>query len=519
MSRSTIRCLVGLFASATIVYGVLSFGGIRFPDSEIVYLTAESLATTGTFAVQHDLAAWPDFGLATGRDGRRYSVFGPGEAVSAVPFVWLGMALNETKWYERASDWVRLSVYADARSETDRVQGRRPPNLAPHAIRSVVSLHNVLVGALGVVVFFLLLRLLTQSDAAALWVSLLFAFGTLWMPYTGTFFSEPLATLLVLASLYFLVWNDVALHTGDVTPCCRCNALTSGLFLGIAVATHLTAILFAPFFFAYAIYPFFRKSRFGGTTLSAAIAWLVGLGLLLALLGYYNYTRFGNPLETGRWVDPALAKACIYGTFTAPWQGLYELPFGVGKGLLLFCPAVLLGVLLCKSGFRQYRFLTLMIFAAALFRIGFIASRSDWHGGFCLGPRYLVMIVPLLLVPLGPCVADWMAGGSRRALQWCAFGSILCSIQAVYFCVGNILDYYFTLKLKYVGGQCDIFKDNLIYTSWRMSPLPHLLDVKRCPALLRFVPADNFALFVFLAMLFAAVLAIVYRKLLPRSDH
>ena len=40
------------------------------------------------------------------------------------------------------------------------------------------------------------------------------------------------------------------------------------------------------------------------------------------------------------------------------------------------------------------------MFAAAIFRYAFIAARSDWHGGFSVGPRYLMMVIPFLLLPL-----------------------------------------------------------------------------------------------------------------------
>ncbi len=515
MSRSTIHRLLGLFLSSTIVYGVLTYGAIRFPDCAVVYLTAESLATTGSFAVPHDLPTWPGFGFSPGRDGKRYSVFGPGLAVAAAPFVRLGMLVNQTKWYARVPEWVRVSMYVDARFTHYSAPGRRPQDLAPHALRWIVCSLNVLVGALGVAVFFLLLRSLTHSDTAALWVSLLFAFGSLWMPYTGTFFSEPLATLLALVSLYFLVGNEVALRAGSPTRRCYFNTLAAGLFLGMAVTAHLTAMLFVPFYLAYAIYPFFQKTRFAGGTLWGTCTWLAGLGLLLAMLGYYNYIRFGSPFETGRWVDPALARNCGYGTFVAPWQGLYQLLFGSGKGLFLFCPAIAISVLWCKRSWQQYRFLTFMIFAAALFRVGFIASRSDWHGGFCLGPRYLLLITPLLLLPLGPCVAGWLAAGNRRALGCFAAGAIVCAMQAAYFCVGDIDNFYFMLKLDSLRAQRHIFSDNLIYTSWQISPLLHLLEAQRSPALLQFIPVDNYTLFACLATFCAGVLALVYRKLLP----
>ena len=48
-------------------------------------------------------------------------------------------------------------------------------------------------------------------------------------------------------------------------------------------------------------------------------------------------------------------------------------------------------------------------------RLGLVACRSDWHGGWSLGPRYALPILPFALVPL---VLAFEGGdaGRRRAL-------------------------------------------------------------------------------------------------------
>ena len=44
------------------------------------------------------------------------------------------------------------------------------------------------------------------------------------------------------------------------------------------------------------------------------------------------------------------------------------------------------------------------ILALSLTRWVFMACRSDWHGGWAIGPRYLIPAIPFMLVPL----ADWL---------------------------------------------------------------------------------------------------------------
>ena len=71
-----------------------------------------------------------------------------------------------------------------------------------------------------------------------------------------------------------------------------------------------------------------------------------------------------------------------------------------GKGLLFFCPIILLGLFAVPALLRRHRVLCLTLVSAVLGRLVIVASRSDWHGGFGPGPRYLLLIIPLLLVPL-----------------------------------------------------------------------------------------------------------------------
>lgn len=506
---STTRCSITFFATTVIVYGMMSYGGIRSPDGEVMFRTAESLANHGSFAVS-EMIDWKDFGLPQGVDGRRYSIFGPGQAIASVPFVKIGQLINRTKWYESVPQWVPISHYVND-GLIDVASGRAPRDLEPHALRFIVSWFNVLIGALTVVLFYLFARRLTDSNASACCVTILFAFGSLLMPYAGSCFSEPMATLLVMASLYCLVGNEIDAKN-DVWSRHSFRLTCSGLFLGMAICTHITAILFTPFFFAYAVYPFFRKNRPLGKTILGSVIFLAGLGAFVVALGCYNYARFGNALETGRTADPNMA----YARFVVPWQGIEELLFGASKGIVLFCPAVVMGVLTGWPFFKKFRFLSIMILATVMFRIVFIACRSDWSGGFCIGPRYLLMVVPLLMLPLTITVAKWLEEGRGRAIAiFCAL-SALCVAEQTSFCFGEIFLFWHAFKWSARGR---FIEENWLYTSWEASPLLYLVDGVRGAYVLRFLPADigNRALWSGGAFIVGALTFLVDWKLLSAA--
>jgi hypothetical protein len=89
----------------------------------------------------------------------------------------------------------------------------------------------------------------------------------------------------------------------------------------------------------------------------------------------------------------------------------------LGKGLLWYCPLLLLALVLWPRFLARRR-------AEALLALGIVApslvvfgTYPVWWGGICWGPRYLVPLLPLLLLPLAfllPLVPQ--AGMRRRAI-------------------------------------------------------------------------------------------------------
>ena len=511
---------------AMIIFCLMSYGGIRSPDGEVVFRTTEALAVNGTFAVSGDLS-WKGFGLYKGKDGKRYSLFGPAQAIAAVPLYQIARLINMTGWFQKGHSFVGISHYING-GLLDFVKDRTPGRFEPHALRTVVSLFNVIVGSMCVFVFFFLIKALTQSEQSALLTSILFAFGTLIFPYSGTFFSELLAIFFVMSSLYLLVHRSIVKKRTASAAYKDIVLAASGLALGLAAAVHITAVLFAPFFCIYAAFsgpkddnphpPMKRILRNGAL-------FCIGLGLILALIAYYNYIRFDDIFETGRTINVQIESQRTYGRFVAPWRGLWGLLFSSGKGLFFYCPAILLGFIFWLPFHRKYRLLSFMILGTVFLRIVFIASRSDWHGGFCIGPRYMLMIIPFLLLPVGERVAKIITYGKNKSLLGFAVFSIFCIAQQIYFSLGEIFSYSHVIKWRGMEIGLDVFKGDYLYLNWDVSPLLYLLNGFRGPLLLKWVGAGNYTLWSWLVLAAGLLLPLVYfftlKKNLtePPSNH
>lgn len=443
-----------VFFASMILYLLTGYGGVRSPDAEVVFETCDALRSRGTWAVQ-GASAWEGFALAPGRDQRRYSIFGPLQPLMCVPVLAAVDRLSPAGWYERARISIPPSHYVGPGL---RQAALREPvtNPGAHARRSVVAwIFNPVVSAIGAALVFRIATRLGVVTGGAFAASALHVAGSLAWPYAGTFFSEPLATVFVLLSL-----DAVLAAKGRAWP-----LVVGGAAIGFATLAHVSAILFFPFFAAFAwtsVEPSRRRR--------AMEAFLLGAMPVLASLAAFNVLRFDDPFETGRTVDAGLALRFGYGRFVPPWRGLIGLLVGA-KGILLTCPAVLLGLFAWPAFHRRARALSWTIATAAAVRVLFIASRSDWHGGFSHGPRYLVPLIPLLLLPVAVWVDEALREGRYRSVVAGSVAGFVCALVTWQLVAGEVFTWFHSLRLVATAQGIDVLAGDRLYLDWSFAPI------------------------------------------------
>lgn len=162
----------------------------------------------------------------------------------------------------------------------------------------------------------------------------------------------------------------------------RRRPLRCGAALGAATLLNYAAIVVAAIFVLAAA----RRPR----ELARIVAGAVPFAIALAA---YQLSAFGSPFTTSiATTNPSfLEKGALLGILHAPkLDALWGLTFSPYRGLFFLSPVLLLAL----ARLRREPLLAACCAAVLVMNACF----NGWHGGYTIGPRYLVVIVPLLAV-------------------------------------------------------------------------------------------------------------------------
>jgi len=307
-----------------------------------------SLGTNGTLVAQSvDLSS---------HAGNYYSAISPGFAILSFPFSIIGFVL----------DGSTLNVWGHAL-------------ILDEAFVAVCS-------ASAALVVYEIARLYA-SEKSSLVAALSLAFATPLWPASTVLFIHGVSLMFSCLSVYFVL--RFARRGGTSR-----SLLASGVFLGLAGFVEYLAFLFvAPL----ALYLVFRRS------LRAASKFLIGFLVGPIAQIAYNYAAFQNPFLFPEQLKIGTTGALL-SRFDLSDTLLHSAYYFVSpyRGLVFFSPIAILGIFglakLIESRVDRLDGIVLLSILAIPI-IGY-ASWSDWAGGLFYGPRFLIIGLPGLIIPL-----------------------------------------------------------------------------------------------------------------------
>lgn len=410
-ARTTSLLLFLLFQS---LYALTSSGNaFRIPDEFEVYFQAENLVDAGDLSIPQVLAIRQPlvvdgrvvgdqsilFGKI-GRDGKPYAPYGPLIALLAVPHHLAGRTVAALAGVprlprEQGLAWVIL-------------------------VGGITVLSSATGAALAVAGFYRAAIALSTPAAAALLLSLLLGGATMLWPYGATLYSEAWqAAALAWAAALLL---EARAGRGGA----RARVIGAALLLAVAGLTKVTGLVFAP---AFVVAVLAEPALPRPTRRDVAVTLSMGILMATAIHIGWNQYRFGAPFDFGYDWSEIIPIMPARGFLPADVpRGLALLLLSPGKSLFVWAPVLVLALAGGRRLWRRDR--PLAIGLATAFGVGllFFAAYLSPEGGYSHGPRNLVPILPLLLLPAAGVEAGrW----HRSAIAACAVVGVVMSLLAL----------------------------------------------------------------------------------------
>ncbi len=365
-----IALLVG--CASFLFFTLLQHGHFKGSDELAVYEMSRSILESGDLAVpalRH---------TEVGADGRRYSYFSPGQSVLALPLLALATPLRA----------------ALPEAWTEALAG--PPNVRG-VYRFGGELEAALVGLFGAISAALLIALFTVfqldlgvSPRCAAIVALLVATSTHTAVMSAYFLRHTTEAITLLGSL--LLFRRFG-RSGSGKTLCLGSTLAS-----LTLLVRVPAAIAAPTLAAYLAWMLYERDewRAGAARLARLLAAiLLPLGIALAIHMGVNEAKWGT------WLSSPMVEQ--QSRFNSPLlRGLAGLLLSPGSSVFVYSPLLLLAPFGLAALWRRDRALAAVALALAGTWLFFYARFDGWSGLWSApGPRYLFLLVPLLLLPLG----------------------------------------------------------------------------------------------------------------------
>lgn len=375
------------------IYLLTGQGSIQSADGKIMYLLTQSLVENHSLSFTERVSQGDS-------EGEKYSKYGFGMSVLAVPFYLTGKALSSVL-----------------------------PVAPSYATLFCVSMINALITALSCLLIYCFgcERFGFSHRTSAL---LAFGYGlsTIAWFYSEDFMSEPATSLLMLTAVFLLTGRDATKNTQTL--------LLAGVFLGLASTFRLATLVVVPGFLLYLIFAKEKSQSWNFTdrVLDAA-KFLVPIACFICLIFLYNYVRFQNFFETGY----------EKGFGSEGWTGLFGILFSPGKSIFLYNPLLLVGCLALPAFIKTRSKMSFLFGWIILAHLLLFSFWHSWYGGSGWGPRLMLVVLPYLILPVG-FLLEGAKGKARAGIVAVMILGFLIQIPSV---MVNISRYYYDLRQQY----------------------------------------------------------------------
>jgi hypothetical protein len=365
-----------LLFAAVYLYAFPFFDQLRSANEMPRLLLTQEMVDRGVFYLDHRMSEFASTAdLSRGPDGHLYANKAPGASFLAVPAYLVCKALGITSL--KAVTWAF------------RVSAVTLPAL------------------LFLPVFYRMTRRFTPEEPARRTALAAYALGSSALPYGILFFSHQVAAACVGTAFACAValTRRQARHFEDA-------AAATGLFAGLAVMMDYQAAMASLVIGLFVLVRTRRRVR-------ATILMAAGALPPAAALGMYHYISFGSPLKTGySYSFDLVTRQGFMGLVGFSQESTMSTLFLPSNGIFVLMPWILLAVVgaiaVARDPEARRRVGPETLAASVIFVIYvlYLCALVPYmaRGGWCVGPRYLTVCMPLV----GCLAAAGFAAADRR---------------------------------------------------------------------------------------------------------
>ena len=255
--------------------------------------------------------------------------------------------------------------------------------------------YGPLFSALGVASFFLMSRTYNFSIKTCLILAFLYGLSTMFWAYSQTSLNSIPATFFIISG--FLFYRKFLIANSNF------NLILTGIFLGLAFLTRNDMIfIIIPIFIFLVIY-LFRKNTKIKTKIKTLSAFIIPVFSSYVIHKIIEYARVGITDNLPQVISfpNQLATAATSNPYP---QQLFGILFSPGAGLFIYSPIIFTVFVGFFDFYKKYKFDCILIFSITSLLVLVYSAGIYWHGFNGWGPRYLLPIIPFLILPLGASI-------------------------------------------------------------------------------------------------------------------
>jgi hypothetical protein len=193
-----------------------------------------------------------------------------------------------------------------------------------------------------------------------------------------------------------------------------------------------------------------------------------GLAAYLA----WNAHLFGDALDFG-YPGAAENGKRLNGFETPIVRGLAGFLFSPGKSIFLFAPPSIAAIIALPSLWRRDRGLASLAVLLPAAYVLFYSKYTQFEGGYCFGPRYIVPAIPLLLVAIGPRLTQAGRGFRGAVIGLAIAGALVQSVGiATSFLEDERHGGYYDERLDYRLDHAPLASQGALLLRYATDPAP-----------------------------------------------